>query len=521
MTRTRLATSSVAGSAYAAQATELVSMVDNDPWGQVSWSPYETARVAALAPWLPGQQRRIECLLECQAKDGTWGDGPWAYRLMPTLSVVDALLTVLRGDGRPSGVSRDRLVAASLAGLAALRTRPAPDSPPDTAAVEIIVPGLVEHVNRLLTEQALTGPGAPLPLPAGYHTTRLNGLRARLVNGVAVPAKLRHTFEAIAGHCPATAIPTPTGLLGSSPAATAAWLGAAPTTAGDAMRELEAVSARYDGLFPEAAPFTAVERLWVLSALLRAGLPVASRSTALRWIDTVYGRGGVRGAPGLEPDADDTAMSIHLAAALGAPRDPAALNEFETPTHFACYIGEDTGSVTANARVLHALTSYLAYRPERAPAHTGALIKALAWVRDQQSADGYWTDKWHSSPYYATAHCVAALAAHGHSHHAISAAARWTEQTQRADGSWGHWTPTLEETAYAAQILLTAGSTHARALIRARVFLHDADDHTRHRHPPLWHDKTLYAPHAIIRAELAATRAMLAHTSHRAHESLA
>lgn len=141
MTRTRLTARTAARWAWATKAVELISAVDGDPWGHVSWSPYETAGVAALAPWLPGHQRRIASLVDAQATDGTWGEGPLAYRLIPTLSAVDALLVVPRDERPPPWARRDLLTAAASAGLAALRAYPGTCSRPDTAAAEIIVPG--------------------------------------------------------------------------------------------------------------------------------------------------------------------------------------------------------------------------------------------------------------------------------------------------------------------------------------------------------------------------------------------
>jgi hypothetical protein len=501
-----------AGSAGAELISRLVSAVNADQWGAVTPSPYETARTTALAPWLPGHQRRVTWLLDGQGVDGTWGEGPYSYRLIPTLSAVHALLTVLLDDQRAVPASRRRLIAAVSAGVAALHAPTTANTRPDTAAAEIIVPGLVDRVNRLLRSSAPADLPSTIPLPPGYQTAKLRGLRTRLGKGHPVPPKFHHTFEAIAECCAASHLPASGGLLGSSPAATAAWLGRVPVETGRAAAdELVAVSDRYQGLLPEAAPFATVERLWVASALARAGLPESSRSTMLCWVRDLYGAGGVRGAPGLAPDADDTAMAVHVAAALGAPRDPSPLHVFEMPSHFACYLGEDTGSVSTNAHVLHAVTSYVNHRPASAPAHAATLAKVRAWLLDQQTQDGCWTDKWHSSPYYATAHCVAAIAAHGRDQDALAAAARWTEQTQRNDGSWGHWTATLEETAYAVQILIAAPSTNVEALNRAYTFLREADDQ-QHRHPALWHDKTLYAPSAIIRAELIATKAMLSAT---------
>lgn len=61
------------GTSYAERATSLVARVDQDRWGSVRPSLYETARVLSAAPWLPGEPLRISYLLEQQAPDGSWG----------------------------------------------------------------------------------------------------------------------------------------------------------------------------------------------------------------------------------------------------------------------------------------------------------------------------------------------------------------------------------------------------------------------------------------------------------------
>jgi hypothetical protein len=81
-------------------------------------------------------------------------------------------------------------------------------------------------------------------------------------------------------------------------------------------------------------------------------------------------------------------------------------------------------------------------------------------------------------------------------------------QTQRPDGSWGLWGGTAEETAYALRTLLAvpgatgdsaASPTHVtRALARGYGYLLQT---TREQEdPPLWHDKDLYRPTAVVRA---------------------
>jgi squalene cyclase len=128
------------------------------------------------------------------------------------------------------------------------------------------------------------------------------------------------------------------------------------------------------------------------------------------------------------------------------------------------------------------------------------------WLCDQQAADGSWRDKWHASPYYATLCCALALADHGGgaAGTTVRKARDWVLDTQHRDGSWGRWAGTYEETAYAVQILLRTGGSRAdevveRAAARGCAVLLNT---TRgHQHPPLWHDKDLYTPVRIVRAE--------------------
>ncbi|MFF7115520.1 prenyltransferase/squalene oxidase repeat-containing protein [Streptomyces albogriseolus] len=509
--------------AYGSQAVRLVTDIDHDPWGSVRASLYETARVVSLAPRLPGHEPRLTWLLEQQMKDGSWGEGPAPYRLLPTLSAVEALLSAVRSD-TPSGPGREQLAAAAAAGLAAVRNLPPAGPWPDTAAIEILVPSLIDQINNHLGQHTIEvipslGPwsrGAGLDVPHGF--ARRHEQVAQRCRSEGAPLKLHHTFEGVFRHVPQSAVPAPDGLLGSSPAATAAWLATSPSSGQStkAVTELRTVARRYGGLFPEAAPLKAVERLWVAAALAGPGLPPACTATVRAWIYDIYDTAGVRGAPGLMPDADDTAMAVLVAALVGEPRDLAPLAVFWSGTHFDCYVGEDTGSVTANAHALQALDAYARCRPTEAAAHRPRMDLVADWLLAQQQPDGAWPDKWHASPYYATERCVTALTHHGRpdARAALRSAADWVMATQRDDGSWGIWSGTAEETAYAVKILLAAQTIlHQpgtdRALHRAEAVLEAASLTPGHRHPALWHDKTLYAPHAMIQAEVMAALQML------------
>jgi uncharacterized protein YfaS (alpha-2-macroglobulin family) len=90
---------------------------------------------------------------------------------------------------------------------------------------------------------------------------------------------------------------------------------------------------------------------------------------------------------------------------------------------------------------------------------------------------------------------------------ALKQAIAWVLRTQRDDGSWGFWSGTLEETAYALQLLLLAGYSQDSVAI-AQVARRGERFLTKHLdappndpvHMPLWHGKELYQPRRIVRA---------------------
>jgi hypothetical protein len=503
-------------------ARSLLATLAADPVGQVSTSVYETARVVALAPWLAGQDRRIAHLTRTQRADGGWG-GPDGYGVIPTLSATDALFAVGVVAPARRGVERLREQLTGRPDLAL----------PDLPASDVIVPALVDSIADRL-------PGAPpLPLPVHMDRGRLDLLRGLIRAGVPVDQKLAHALEvcgALARRSTAV-LPSSAGSIGGSPAATAAWLGPDAPAPGPARSFLEQAARRYDGPVPCTLPITMFERAWVLGTLARAGLAEPAGTTADLAADlaAALDRGPVATAPGLPADADTTSVALYALARLGRPGRSNILSTFASENHFSTWPGEQGVSSSVNAHVLEAVLASVPTAPAQAwPGSRRVVTSLVAWLAEQQLPDGSWSDRWHASPYYSTFGAVCALR-HDRgptARAAVRRARNWVRRTQRDDGSWGCWSGTAEETAYALQIMALTRADDAGAdgrsvtpragadgrsassraggpeivLRRGLAYLVnradpmiDADDV-----PCLWHDKDLYAPLAIVRAAVLA-----------------
>ncbi|MEU8269734.1 prenyltransferase/squalene oxidase repeat-containing protein [Sphaerisporangium sp. NPDC049002] len=512
-----------------AEARALVAGLLARPWGNASPSVYETGRLVSLVPWLAGHSERLAYLVAAQRPGGAWGPHN-DYALVPTLSATESLLAELaRGSGDPGG-----LAEAAGRGLHALYRWSRRDygSPlPDMPAIELIVPSLIASVNRHLRnlkdaplDGLRTWAGVPpLPLPAGMDQTRLEMIRARLRSGAPLPEKLTHALE-VAGDAVFQAPgvrPTAAGTVGASPAATAAWLGdlGAREPGHPARLHLQTAAAQHGGPVSCAVPITVFERGWVLSWLARAGIPVTVPEELMASLGEGLGPGGVAAGPGLPADADTTSVALYALALLGAPREPDSLLNYHTGTHFCTWQGEQGFSTTVNAHVLDAFGQYVATRPGARARYGEPMDRLAGWLRGRQNPDGSWSDRWHASPYYATACCALALGEFGGaaSEQAVRRAVRWVLSTQRADGSWGLWRGTAEETAYAMHLLLMTGPPYEQAerqaargyayLLRSTWPGGSGDPgapgwEQAEEHPPMWHDKDLYLPVAIVRAAI-------------------
>jgi halimadienyl-diphosphate synthase len=477
------------------------------PTGTITATAYDTAILAATRCSVSGSEaafpKAVAWLLARQHPDGSWGAGiPVAHdRLVSTLAAVRAL------SHEPGGQAPDAVAK----GIDYLR-RHADDwrhSPHETVAFRLICPFLVTAVRDL---------GHDL---GGLSFAGLPAVPAERVAGLS-PIHLAHPLEAVGHHLDdqaLRALPAPGGIVGCSPSATAyAWsrLGDHQLRAGPDKLLAHAP----DAGVPTLAPIETFELAWTLYVLQESGQVIPNAQEALQRLRDGFRAGGAGLTADLtHTDADSTGMVILVLRRAGHDVDGllSSLLRFERDDHFACYLGESDPSVASNARVLEVLGDH--------PRHAARAAKVVRYLADERVDGAYWRDKWHISPYYATAQVV--NAARGHAPALLTGTLDWVLTTQRDDGSWGSYQGTLEETAHAVLMLRRlASAAYNRpvdpavplALSRAGGYLRQsaeaalADPGDPVLAPAQWLGKGLYSSRMYFRGLLLTALALTAST---------
>ncbi|HEY8742643.1 MAG TPA: prenyltransferase/squalene oxidase repeat-containing protein [Chloroflexota bacterium] len=478
----------------------------------IAGTAYDTAWLASV----PAERRKnsayfpsaLQWLVDHQHADGSWG-GSLRYehdRLLCTLAALPPLATFGRRSVDQACVQRGTRYLWQHGHLLKNEAM-------ELVGFELLLPALVKRAQQ-----------AGIPVPPylnAYNQERVEKLRllppAALYSARTTVA---HSLEFLGDEADLPGLRSTqaaNGAIGNSPAATAFYY----TLSGDprALAYLEECIARSGGVMaPVLYPCETFETLWAAYHLHLAGIPSQlllshAERAAMR---TALATGGV----GLSstfpiPDADDTAVALLLLHDLGEPTDIQVLENFARPDgHYVTFPFERHSSVGVNVHVLHALSRL----PGHAQRHA-AIAGLLAYLADEQCDGMYWLDKWHISPYYATAHALCVLSQLPAEHQLaarplITQAAEWLRQTQNRDGSWGFYgQATAEETAYAVLGLASlhtepdrrrclAGSRYLDAVMAAPAASEEAC------FPPMWIDKCLYRPTLVVRAAIVAAQAL-------------
>ncbi|HXM53407.1 MAG TPA: hypothetical protein VN913_09030 [Candidatus Binatus sp.] len=490
--------------ALPAATRELVASLQQ---GAISPAAYDTAFVSRLRdphdPDAMAYPQTLGWLLRSQNADGSFGTALPVPKdkLVSTLSALVALADLPQNlqDG-----------AAHRARVRALRFVHEDtgnwQTGPDLAGFELVLPAMLDAAK--LRE---------LPLPferfmgiSAQRDAKIGHIPPRLIYNVATP--LLHSLEYLGNRLDIEAARkqlSPNGSFANSPSATAYFM---LKTRDEQANEYIAMLLRNrgDGSLPTVAPFEVFEIAWVLYNLARADLRPAEAQPLVRYLAQALTDDGVGvSMQGLRPDSDDTALTLSVLHRYGFPISAGPLRPFEGVNFFFTFPLERDASVTANAHVLEVLQVAPPF-----PRQHVIQQKVVKYLRDARVDGDHWVDKWHGSPFYATAHAVFALTTSAPD--LCLPAFAWLSKTQREDGSWGWFNQgTPEETAYAVQALMLAPAAFRaeikEQLRRAAAYLHETEGEPV---IPMWVGKTLYGPTQVVRSAVLSAQILLARSEH-------
>jgi halimadienyl-diphosphate synthase len=478
---------------YKAEAQALVQNLSQ----RMGPSPYDIAWLARLPAEINASQARwpdlLDWLLEHQHPDGSWG-GAVAYyhdRVICTLAAGIALR--IHGHA-PEAVRRaERYLWKNLLMLQQDHF--------ELVGFELIFPTLLN------TAQAC---GLDVPSnTCGYGQIQTAKLKLIPPERLYSPhVSVVHSLEFLGRSVDVNRLQgaiASNGSLGNSPAATAYYLLRNPTDS-RAWAYLEGLRTARDHI-TYLYPFRTFELTWVLNNLAFCGLPITDLVGPEVWegLRSELGENGLGLDPTFGiPNGDITAVSIQLLIQAGYDIDPLVLTRFEDKRKriFRTFDYERNASVGTNAHALKALHLLPDY-----PARREAQEQIVLLLIDGRTYDTYWVDKWHISPYYATAHVlVTLLQGDYYMPYFCQPAMEWFLHTQHDDGSWGFFQDgTAEETAYALTALLyyhRHKPVNPEILHQAAAYLARTYQGTQSKYPELWIGKCLYGPDDVVRSAI-------------------
>lgn len=457
-------------------------------WAARLTNPDGTLAYPNLLRWLAARQH----------PDGSWGSRvPYIHdRLLTTLAVV--LLLVRFGHRQQDKVQRQAGELYIWQHVGQLH-----HDAHETIGFEMILPTLLAEGKEL----SLNLPYAQLRRYEDERAKKLSLLPMQHLFETQTSALF--SLEAFAGEVDlegATNLLLEDGSMATSPSATAFLLSQVPDWRSRFPKStayLEELLGRQDGGLPTVAPCDMFMRAWMLYNLHHGNL-LAGHADLLKphyeYLWEHWRPEGVGWASVGLPDSDDTSVVLLTLQRAGYEVDGTCLLAYERDQHFANLTHELDPSISANLHILEALEML----PERE--RPRVRDKILGYVLRARKHDTFWSDKWHASVYSPTS--LALMVLPSYISDEMDATLRWLLSTQYANGAWGQYMPTREETALTLLALLNYHRTVrplARGpLRRAAEYLIATEHPLEENYPELWISKALYAPALVIKSNILA-----------------
>jgi halimadienyl-diphosphate synthase len=481
------------------QVAQLLNETGTSVMSSLAYDTAWIARIADIDRELSNQA--LEWLSMNQLEDGSWGTKePFYYhdRVISTLAAMIALTKNGRRTTDKRSIEQglyalERITDGATQGLMT-------DPNGATVGFEMIIPTLVAEAEQLgiIKRQGERVLGKLSKMRAA----KMARLKGRLINKYMTTAFSSEMVgtEGI-DKLDLNNLQEANGSIGHSPAATSFYL--LEINPGDT-RSIDYLKSAMSpqGGFCDLYPFESFERAYVLwNLLLVESWDETIRNTMRSHLDYLHkawkpGRGISYSNLSCVPiDADDTIYAFDMLKQHSYDVDIEAVLSLEEEDHFRCYELEVGLSPSVN---IHAMQMLLKHGY---PTTHPTIKKLIRYLDSVKVSNAYWTDKWHSSPYYSTTHYIIACA--GYQDHLAIPSIDWLISNQNTDGSWGFFMPTAEETAECLQALCIwekkTGTYFNDVIEKGHKWL---KKHTERPYSPLWIGKGLYCPELIVRSTI-------------------
>jgi len=466
--------------------------------GKMSSSAYDTASHTRVTDQR-GKSLFPECvrwLLENQHPDGSWGSQILDYhdRVLSTLSAIMALNEIDRRQYEPYIQRGETYIWEHMKYLEVETCQ--------FVGGEMLLPSLIQQAQSM---------GLDLPLHMKVYEKAHHAKLKKIEESMwySPLTSLSFSLEFLGNNVDLACLPNillSNGSVGNSPAATAFFLTHRKNA--KALRYLKTVlQLTGDGSMMEAYPIDVFELGWIMYNLISAGLYLEWYAEICDLLLSCMGRLGVGMSSGFPvPDLDDTIMGCRALYEMHYPVDFSIIDAYDVGDYFATYPFEVGASVSTNIHVLDFVKNCSEF-----PNREEVIERLVRFIRREIHPGGYWTDKWHVSPYYTTGHAVLALCNVDLA--LVETAISWILESQNENGTWGEKGGTLEETALAVQALMYYHRHIERIdteIVSNAISVLDYGGSTlaSAKLPDMWICKVLYNPVRIVWSAITSARFM-------------